>query len=33
MYAIRCKAGTWYLNGNKVESLRQALEVVFTSLK
>lgn len=33
MYAIRCKAGTWYLNGIKMESLRKALEVVFASMK
>lgn len=33
MYAIRCKAGTWYLNGNNVESLRHALEVVFAAMK
>lgn len=33
MYAIRCKAGTWYLNGIKMESLRQALEVVFNNMR
>ena len=33
MFTLRCAAGTWYLNGNKVESLRKALEVVFATMK
>lgn len=33
MFTLRCKAGTWYLNGIKMESLRKALEVVFAALK
>nr|DAF76319.1 MAG TPA: hypothetical protein [Caudoviricetes sp.] len=33
MFTLRCMAGTWYLNGTEMESLRSALEVVFNTLK
>lgn len=33
MFTLHCTAGTWYLNGSKMESLRSALEVVFSTLR
>lgn len=33
MFTLHCTAGTWYLNGIKMESLRSALEVVFSTLR
>lgn len=33
MFTLRCMAGTWYLNGAEMESLRSALEVVFNALR
>lgn len=33
MFTLQCVAGTWYLNGIKMESLRSALEVVFNTMK
>lgn len=33
MFTLRCAAGTWYLNGAEMESLRSALEVVFSTLR
>lgn len=33
MFTLRCAAGTWYLNGTEMESLRSALEVVFDTMK
>lgn len=33
MFTLRCTAGTWYLNGIKMESLHSALEVVFNAMK